>query len=115
MPTGLVSPGTKVREVDLTQGRIDSVTTTTGAIVAPFARGPVEEPTLIDSEQKLIDIFGKPSENDNQYEYWLSASNYLTYGGVMRVVRVDGDELNMGDIGEDYEDGDPYGDERYDE
>jgi len=99
MPTGLVSPGTKVREVDLTQGRIDSVTTTTGAIVAPFARGPVEEPTLIDSEQKLIDIFGKPSENDNQYEYWLSASNYLTYGGILQVVRVDDGNLNNANVG----------------
>jgi hypothetical protein len=28
---------------------------------------------------------------------------------------IDRDELNMGDIGEDYEDGDPYGDERDDE
>jgi hypothetical protein len=28
---------------------------------------------------------------------------------------IDEDELNMGDIGEDYEDGDPYGDERDDE
>lgn len=94
MPIGLVSPGTKVREVDLTQGRIDSVSTTTGAIVCPFAQGPVEEPVFIDSEQALIDTFGKPSDNDNHYEYWLSASNYLTYGGIMRVVRVDGTNLN---------------------
>jgi hypothetical protein len=28
---------------------------------------------------------------------------------------IDRDELNMGDIGEDYYDGDPYGDERDDE
>jgi len=94
MPIGLVSPGTKVREVDLTQGRIDSVSTTTGAIVCPFAKGPVLEPVFIDSEQALIDTFGKPSDNDNHYEYWLSASNYLTYGGVMRVVRVDDANLN---------------------
>ena len=99
MPIGLVSPGTKVREVDLTQGRIDSVTTTTGAIAAPFARGPVGEPTLIDSEKKLIDIFGKPSENDNQYEYWLSASNYLTYGGILQVVRVNDANLNNANVG----------------
>lgn len=94
MPIGLVSPGIKVREVDLTQGRIDSVSTTTGAIVCPFAQGPVEEPVFIDSEQALLDTFGKPSDNDNHYEYWLSASNYLTYGGTMRVVRVDGSHLN---------------------
>ena len=94
MPIGLVSPGTKVREVDLTQGRIDSVSTTTGAIVCPFAKGPVLEPVFIDSEQALIDTFGKPSDNDNHYEYWLSASNYLTYGGILRVVRVDDSNLN---------------------
>jgi len=94
MPIGLVSPGTKVREVDLTQGRIDSVSTITGAIVCPFAKGPVLEPIFIDSEQALIDTFGKPSDNDNHYEYWLSASNYLTYGGVLRVVRVDDTNLN---------------------
>ena len=94
MPIGLVSPGIKVREVDLTQGRIDSVSTTTGGIVCPFAQGPVEEPVFIDSEQALLDTFGKPSDNDNHYEYWLSASNYLTYGGTMRVVRVDGSNLN---------------------
>ena len=94
MPIGLVSPGIKVREVDLTQGRIDSVSTTTGGIVCPFAQGPVEEPVFIGSEQALLDTFGKPSNNDNHYEYWLSASNYLTYGGTMRVVRVDGSNLN---------------------
>ena len=64
MPIGLVSPGTKVREVDLTQGRIDSVTSTTGAIVAPFYRGPVEEPILIENEQQLIDTFGNEGLND---------------------------------------------------
>jgi len=93
MPIGLVSPGTKVREVDLTQGRIDNVVSTTGAIVAPFYRGPVEDPILIENEQQLIDTFGKPSQNDAHYEYWLSASNYLTYGGNLRVVRVTGDNL----------------------
>lgn len=94
MALGLVSPGIKVREVDLTVGRIDSVSQLTGAFVGPFERGPVEEATLVESEKDLINKFGKPSENDNQYEYWYSASNYLTYGGVLRVVRADGANLN---------------------
>ena len=59
---GLVSPGVKVREVDLTVGRIDSISDQTGAIVGPFERGPVLEPLLIENEQDLIDLFGKPSE-----------------------------------------------------
>jgi hypothetical protein len=99
MPIGLVSPGTKVREVDLTQGRIDNVSATTGAIVAPFFKGPVEEPVLIENEQQLLDTFGRPSENDEHYEYWLSATNYLSYGGILRVVRVNGTNLNNANAG----------------
>lgn len=94
MALGLVSPGIKVREVDLTVGRVDSVSQLTGAIVGPFERGPVEEATLVENEKDLINTFGKPSENNNQYEYWYSASNYLSYGGVLRVVRADGSNLN---------------------
>jgi len=96
---GLVSPGVKVREVDLTVGRIDSISDQTGAIVGPFERGPVLEPLLIENEQDLIDLFGKPSLNDRHYEYWYTASNYLQYGGVLRVVRADGDKLNNANVG----------------
>jgi len=59
---GLVSPGVKVREVDLTVGRIDSISDQTGAIVGPFERGPVLEPLLIQNEQDMIDLFGKPKQ-----------------------------------------------------
>ena len=96
---GLVSPGVKVREVDLTVGRIDSISDQTGAIVGPFERGPVLEPLLIENEQDLIDLFGKPSLNDRHYEYWYTASNYLQYGGVLRVVRADGASLNNANVG----------------
>ena len=96
---GLVSPGVKVREVDLTVGRIDSISDQTGAIVGPFERGPVLEPLLIENEQDLIDLFGKPSLNDRQYEYWYTASNYLQYGGVLRVVRADGANLVNANVG----------------
>ena len=96
---GLVSPGVKVREVDLTVGRIDSISDQTGAIVGPFERGPVLEPLLIENEQDLIDLFGKPSLNDRQYEYWYTASNYLQYGGILRVVRADGANLNNANVG----------------
>ena len=96
---GLVSPGVKVREVDLTVGRIDSISDQTGAIVGPFERGPVSEPLLIENEQNLIDLFGKPQDNDRQYEYWYTASNYLQYGGVLRIVRADGANLNNANVG----------------
>jgi len=91
---GLVSPGIKVREVDLTRGGITGVSDQTGAIAGPFTQGPVNEPILIENEKDLVETFGEPQETSNQYEYWMSASSYLSYGGVLRVVRTDGTSLN---------------------
>jgi hypothetical protein len=93
MSLNLVSPGIKVREVDLTVGRIDAVNDQVGAFAGPFVKGPVGEPVLIETEQDLLNTFGKPSNSDSQYEYWLSASSYLSYGGTLRVVRTDSDNL----------------------
>ena len=94
MALNLVSPGVQIREVDLTVGAITAANDQVGAFAAPFSKGPVNEPVLITTEAELLDTFGKPSETDGQNEYWLSASNYLSYGGVMRVVRVNGTSLN---------------------
>ena len=91
---GLVSPGIKVREVDLTRGGITGVSDQTGAIAGPFVKGPINDPTLIENEKDLVDTFGEPKETSGQYEYWMSASSYLSYGGVLRVVRTDGQDLN---------------------
>jgi hypothetical protein len=52
MPLNLASPGIVVREVDLTIGRVDPVSGSVGAIVAPFAKGPVDLPQLI--EMRMI-------------------------------------------------------------
>jgi hypothetical protein len=93
MPLNLASPGIIVREVDLTVGRVDPTSASIGAIVAPFAQGPVELPTLIESEKDLLDTFGKPYATDKHYEHWLVASSYLAYGGSLRVVRADDTDL----------------------
>ena len=93
MPLNLASPGLGVREVDLTIGRVDTATTKAGALVAPFQKGPVNEPTTIENEQDLIDNFGEPLDIDKHYEYWLTASSYLSYGGILSVVRSDDDDL----------------------
>ena len=93
MPLNLASPGLVVREVDLTIGRVDTATTKAGAIVAPFQKGPVNEPTTIENEQDLIDNFGEPLDIDKHYEYWLTASSYLSYGGILSVVRSDDSDL----------------------
>jgi hypothetical protein len=91
MSLNLVSPGIKVREVDLTVGRIDAVNDQYGVIAGPFIKGPVGVPLLIETEKDLLETFGKPVDNDGQYEYWMAASSYLSYGGVLRVIRSDSD------------------------
>ena len=93
MPVNLASPGIRVREVDLTAGRVDPASGSIGGLVAPFAQGPVDLPIAIGSEKDLLDTFGKPYSNDNHYEHWLTASSYLAYGGQMRIVRTDDDNL----------------------
>ena len=87
MALNLASPGIQVREVDLTIGRVDATSGSIGAIVAPFTKGPVEEPQLIESEEDLLQTFGQPYSIDNHYEYWMVASSYLAYGGTMQVIR----------------------------
>ena len=94
MATPQLSPGIITREVDLTVGRADNVLDNIGAIAGPFAIGPVEEAIEVTTEQELINTFGKPLSTDAQYEYWMSASSYLSYGGILKVARVDGSTLN---------------------
>ena len=99
MATPQLSPGVLVREVDLTVGRADNVLDNIGAIAGPFPIGPVNEATDIATEQDLINVFGKPKSTDNQYSYWMSASSYLSYGGVLKVVRVGGTTLSNANAG----------------
>ena len=99
MPVNLASPGIRVREVDLTVGRVDPSSPNIGGLVAPFAQGPVDLPIIIGSEKDLLDNFGKPYNNDNHYEHWLTASSYLAYGSQMRVVRSDSDNLANAYVG----------------
>ena len=93
MATPQLSPGVLTREVDLTVGRAENVLDNIGAIAGPFEIGPIDEPTDITTETQLINTFGKPISTDAQYEYWMSASSFLTYGGVLKVVRTDDDDL----------------------
>ena len=99
MATPQLSPGVLTREVDLTVGRADNVLDNIGAIARPFPIGPVNEPIDIATEQDLINVFGKPKTTDSQYEYWMSASSFLSYGGVLKVVRTSGSSLNNANAG----------------
>ena len=99
MPLNLASPGIVVREVDLTTGRIDPTSDSVGAIAGPFAKGPIDVPTSVQNENDLRQIFGDPSSTDKHYEYWLTASSYLAYGGSLQVVRSDGSSLKNARVG----------------
>jgi len=99
MALNLASPGIVVREVDLTVGRVGPTSNKIGAIVAPFAKGPVDSPTLVETEQDLLNNFGEPYAIDKHYEHWLTASSYLAYGGSLRVVRADDTDLRNGFAG----------------
>jgi hypothetical protein len=99
MATPQLSPGVLVREVDLTVGRAENVIDNIGAIAGPFSIGPVNEVIDITTEQELINTFGKPLSTDSQYEYWMSASSFLSYGGILKVVRVDDDNLKNARVG----------------
>ena len=99
MATPQLSPGVLVREVDLTVGRAENVLDNIGAMAGPFPIGPVNDPIDIYTEQELIDVFGKPKSTDAQYEYWMTASSYLTYGGVLKVVRTAGPYLSNANAG----------------
>ena len=89
MPLNLASPGIVIREVDLTIGRVDPTSGSTGALVAPFEKGPVGDPQLIQNEEDLLQTFGQPYSTDKHYEHWLVASSFLAYGGTLSVVRAD--------------------------
>ena len=99
MPLTLASPGIVVREVDLTIGRVDPVSGSIGAVVAPFAKGPVDLPQFIENEDDLLDTFGRPYSVDKHYEHWMVASSYLAYGGTLRVSRADDQGLKNAFVG----------------
>jgi hypothetical protein len=99
MPLNLASPGIVVKEIDLTLGRVTPSSNKIGALVAPFSKGPVNLPTLVENENDLLTIFGKPHSTDKHYEHWMVASSYLAYGGSMRIVRSNDDQLTNGFVG----------------
>jgi phage tail sheath protein FI len=99
MPLNLASPGIVVREVDLTSGRVQPASNKVGAIVAPFAKGPVDSPTLVENENDLLNNFGEPYSTDKHYESWMVASSYLSYGGSLQVVRADDADLKNAFVG----------------
>ena len=85
-----LSPGVVIQERDLT-----AVTTpiglNVGVLAAPFTKGPVEEIFEVSTERDLATVFGEP--NDYNYEYWFTASQFLSYGGVLKAIRLNAASL----------------------
>tara|TARA_B100000085_G_scaffold246885_1_gene240870 strand:+ start:1085 stop:3337 length:2253 start_codon:yes stop_codon:yes gene_type:complete len=85
MATGQNSPGVVFQERDLTTtSTVPSANV--GVLVAPFAQGPVDEVVEITSERDLVERFGEP--NEYNYEYWYTAAQFLSYGGLLKAIRV---------------------------
>lgn len=83
----LVSPGVQVKEIDLTNV-VPSVSSTIGAMAGAFQWGPANEITTVTSETELVDKFGEPDAST--FESVLSASQFLSYGNNLKVVRAVG-------------------------
>jgi len=90
-----LSPGVNFSEIDLTNATA-AVATTEGAIAGVFRWGPVNERTLITSEQELVNVFGEPSSRyttGNNTGLWTNAetfytaANFLGYSDALYVVR----------------------------
>ncbi len=80
----LLSPGVISREIDLTTVT-PAVASTEGGIAMHAQWGPLEKLVLITDELDLVDVFGKPN-NDNASN-WFTAKNFLSYSGALYVSR----------------------------
>ena len=80
-----VSPGVNVSEIDLTTV-VPAVSTTEGGFAGQFQWGPADQRILVDSEDRLVNIFQKP--NNATADDFFTAANFLSYGNALYVVRV---------------------------
>lgn len=80
-----VSPAVNVSEIDLTT-IVPQVSTTSGGFVGVFRWGPLNEIKLVDSEDVLKNLFGKP--NSTTAVSFFTAASFLAYGNKLRLVRV---------------------------
>jgi phage tail sheath protein FI len=79
-----LSPSVNVKEIDLTTS-IPAVSTSIAGFAGRFQWGPAYMKKLITTEKDLISVFGYP--DDNTYEDWFTAWNFLQYGNTLYVVR----------------------------
>ena len=85
-----LSPGVAVVEKDFTS-IVPAVATSTGGFAGNFQWGPVLDPVTINSENNLVQRFGKPT--DDTATAFFTAANFLSYTNNLIVIRVDADGL----------------------
>ncbi len=90
-----VSPGIVLKERDLSNVVVTGALQITAAVASSFAKGPVGKVVNINSQKELVSVFGTPT--DANADDWHVASEFLSYGGRLAVVRANtGSLLNAG-------------------
>ena len=87
-----VSPGIVLKERDLSNAVVVGAQQITAAYASSFRQGPVGKIVNINSQRELINVFGTPAEANA--EDWFVASEFLSYGGRLSVVRAESGVLN---------------------
>ena len=72
-----VSPGVQFKEIDATNV-VPAVSSSIGGFVGQFHWGPVDQITLVSSEDELGSVFSTPKLNTA--EHFLTAASFLKYG-----------------------------------
>ena len=81
-----LSPGVVVKEKDFST-IVPAVATSAGAFVGKFGWGPINDVVQIVSENNLVERYGSP--NDDNFESFYTAANFLSYANNLLVVRAD--------------------------
>ena len=79
-----VSAGVNTSEIDLTT-IVPGISSIDAGFAGAFRWGPVNDVTLIDSEDLLVETFQSPDANT--FGSFLTAANFLTYSSALHVVR----------------------------
>lgn len=83
-----LSPSVSFKERDRTL-TIPAVAATGGAYCGTFQWGPVKTIKTVSTERELVDTFDEP--NEETYKDFFTASNFLSYGSNLKLVRVVGE------------------------
>ena len=79
-----ISPGVNTSEIDLTTV-VPGVSSIDAGFAGAFRWGPINDITLIDSEDLLVQTFQKPDANT--FASFFTAANILNYTSSLHVVR----------------------------